>query len=415
MKKVTILCTSILLASCVTPKTNRAIIKSDAILAEKMKQQEMVAEAWVSTETRLYQIGYPILEQGGTLCKNTRQSLGIKVWNKYHFGSDWREAVESVYGIQEDLQVAYVVPGSSADEAGIIAGDVLLGVDDWAVPHDQSAESKFSTKVSQFLGQDSYVTLTVRRAGEDRSINVSGREVCDYNLVLKEGDIKNAFADGNNIVIYQGMMDFFKTDQEAALVISHELAHNSMGHIDAVAKNTAVGLLAGLALDVAAAGVGVNTKGGFSNIGAEIGRASFSVEFEQEADYVGLYFMALAGYEIDGAAKFWRRMAIQNPESIKLKSTHPTTPERFLAIEEYVEEINEKRRNGEVLSPNFSERETAVLKRDAVADSSSMACTVENNCVEKNGEATCMEGFTFITNDADDYRCGIHEAPDELK
>jgi len=52
-------------------------------------------------------------------------------------------------------------------------------------------------------------------------------------------------------------------------------------------------------------------------------------DFEREADYVGLYIMALDGWPIDSAPDLWRRMAAQSPGSIKFASSHPTTAERF--------------------------------------------------------------------------------------
>jgi predicted Zn-dependent protease len=86
-----------------------------------------------------------------------------------------------------------------------------------------------------------------------------------------------------------------------------------------------------------------------SNAGAGV----YSVEFEQEADYVGLYFMAQAGYKIDEAPNFWRRMATSNSSSISMKSSHPTHPERFLALETTVKEIKDKIANNQPLKPEM--------------------------------------------------------------
>ena len=52
--------------------------------------------------------------------------------------------------------------------------------------------------------------------------------------------------------------------------------------------------------------------------------------------------MATAGYKIDDAPLFWRRMATTNSQAISMKSSHPTTPDRFVAIESTVKEINQK-------------------------------------------------------------------------
>ena len=89
---------------------------------------------------------------------------------------------------------------------------------------------------------------------------------------------------------------------------------------------------------ILAAVAGVNTGGDFMRIGAEAGAGAFSQDFEAEADYVGVYLMARGGYDIGLAPNFWRRMAVIHPASIKTNhsSTHPSAPERFVALESAV-------------------------------------------------------------------------------
>ena len=148
-------------------------------------------------------------------------------------------------------------------------------------------------------------------------------------------------------------MDFFKTDEEIALVVSHELAHNSMSHTDAKKRNALLGGFFGALVDIAAAAGGINTNGEFTKMSMNAGAGVYSVEFEQEADYVGLYFMATAGYKIDDAPLFWRRMATNNSQAISIKSSHPTTPDRFVALEGTVKEINLKISNRQPLKPEM--------------------------------------------------------------
>ncbi len=77
------------------------------------------------------------------------------------------------------------------------------------------------------------------------------------------------------------------------------------------------------------------------------------MEFEQEADYVGLYFLARAGFPLDGAGDYRRLMAANNPLSIIVRSSHPTAPERFVAIEKTIEEIKVKRAMDQPLVPEY--------------------------------------------------------------
>lgn len=151
------------------------------------------------------------------------------------------------------------------------------------------------------------------------------------------------------------MARFCRTDDELALVLGHEMAHNAMLHIEARKKNAAGGMIADI---IVSAMLGVSTGGLFQNIAA----LAHSPEFEQEADYVGLYYVARAGYDIEHAADFWRRMAIQEPRAMQGSLTHPSAPARFVALESARDEIKAKIADGRPLVPEMKEA-AAVVKR----------------------------------------------------
>lgn len=143
------------------------------------------------------------------------------------------------------------------------------------------------------------------------------------------------------------MIRFAENDDELAVVVGHEMAHDTMNHITSKEINAAGGLL----VDILFAAIGVNTQGAFMKMGAQ----AYSKEFEAEADYVGLYAAALANNNIDVAPNFWRRMAAAHPGNIKenFMATHPSTPERFLHLEQTIAEIKGKRSQGLALVPDI--------------------------------------------------------------
>ena len=119
-----------------------------------------------------------------------------------------------------------------------------------------------------------------------------------------------------------------------------------MDHIDKRQQNYWVGAV----IDFAANTQGIDTNGFFGDL---TGRA-YSHEFEAEADYVGMYILARTGTDLDGASFFWRRMAIESPANIDTHSlTHPATAERFLALEQAVAEISDKKAAGTPLNPEL--------------------------------------------------------------
>jgi predicted Zn-dependent protease len=78
---------------------------------------------------------------------------------------------------------------------------------------------------------------------------------------------------------------------------------------------------------------------------------AYSVGFEREADYVGAYYAARAGYDTKSTEEIWRRMALVHPHSILSGRTHPIAAVRFLQIQKTTAEIEEKKRRGQPLNP----------------------------------------------------------------
>lgn len=177
---------------------------------------------------------------------------------------------------------------------------------------------------------------------------------CNFKVILdpKERGL-NAHADGQNVVIYPAMIDFARNDNHLAFVIAHEFAHNIMRHVQATRQNATLGSLMGAVADVAAGAAGANTKGMFSKVGSQQAVLRYSSSFEAEADYVGLYILARAGFAIEQAPDFWRIMSQAEPDAIYIAQSHPTNPTRTIAMTKTIAEIRAKQRAQQPLIPNI--------------------------------------------------------------
>lgn len=69
-----------------------------------------------------------------------------------------------------------------------------------------------------------------------------------------------------------------------------------------------------------------------------------------------MYILARAGEDYSHAANVWRHMATENPGSIKMASTHPTSAERFVRLEHTSEEIDQKKTAGRPLMPEMKSK-----------------------------------------------------------
>jgi predicted Zn-dependent protease len=319
---------------------------------EAAKQQELAMRDYLSKVERLQRVGMPILTAAVPMCEdNVAWWVGIHTATLEDFPKEKRDAARSVLDLAPTgLHVIHVVENSPAAEAGMEVGDRILKANEYVPGIEGKVTERFSEAVREQTRDGKPVSFVVSRAGSEQVVTVQPVQICDYPLNVVEMDDINAFADGKAIYVTTGMMRFAETDAELATVVGHELAHNAMGHITAQRINA----IPGLALDILAALVGVNTQGAFSNMTAR----AFSKEFESEADYVGLYAMALSGATLDtSVADFWRRMGMAHPGAIKnvFNASHPATPERYLHLEQTVTEIAEKKSRGAPLMPDLKD------------------------------------------------------------
>ena len=344
------------LTSCATPVTKTPQGTSLEIQQEALFEKELAYKKIITDQDRIFNISFPLMAENANFCgKKTAPAFGLTAWNRTSVNRKYSKAVAKLYNLHARLAVQHVADKSPAAKAGIRSGDFIIAINGQNIPRGQPAR-KTAYKLLHLAGYNPVDILFERNNKLIRTV-VRPVKVCDYPVQLNYNSTDiNAFTDGKRIVLSKGIVRFTKNDNELALVIAHELAHIAMGHINKKMQNTIAGTLGGFAIDSLLAAAGVNSGGAFLKAGEDIGSQSYSVEFEQEADYVGMYFMERAGYSTKGVADFWRREASERPRSVSSRNSHPTTPERFLAIEHTHREIIAKKARNETLVPNLKSK-----------------------------------------------------------
>ncbi len=377
-------------SACAAPVTQMGTVSPQALRAEQLKQQQLVIRSELKDQDRLDDVGYPLLKAALPLCgpQGTATRSGVQLANIHTFRKEYQPAARAL-GFSDTLTVVGVAKGSAAERSGVAVGDRVLQIGGTAAPlgRDAVAEARrwfermratasgfavtvrhgtllltgptsaMTTSIASGSGNTSTGAEGQRAAEQDVSLTIPPDTVCAYGLVALKSDVLNAWADGRNVYVTSAMLRFAADDDELAVVLSHEIAHNAMRHLEAKKKNMTLGAIFGAIIDVAAATQGVNTEGEFTNQFAAAGSQVFSQDFEREADYVGLYILARAQRPFASAPDFWRRMAQEDPSSIKFASTHPTTAERFLRLEKTVVEIEQKRTAGVELMPEMKHKD----------------------------------------------------------
>lgn len=350
---------ALLAGACVAPVTRMGSVTREQIQNEQVKQQQLVVESQIKQQTRLDEVALPLLQSAAPLCGGsvTTQS-GFRFTSRSYFNDEYVAAAMAM-GLTDTVVVTSVTPGSGAERAGLRVGDRIISVDGRGVaPYDGPIPS-----IDKRLqpGRRTSPALVVLRDSILHAVNIPSDTVCAYDVVVLKSAELNAFADGKNVYVTSQMLRFAADDDELATVLGHEIAHNAMGHNNAMKANATMGAILGLVVDVAMARQGINTGGQYTNEFAKLGAMVYSQDFEREADYVGLYILAGANRPIANSPNLWRRMAQESPTEIKFASSHPTTAERFVRLEQWRAEIQSKLALGAPLRPEMKNGISAPL------------------------------------------------------
>ena len=170
----------------------------------------------------------------------------------------------------------------------------------------------------------------------------------DWEYILIENDkIKNAWCmPGGKIAVYTGILKITKNKHGLAAVMGHEIAHAVAKHSVERASRALLLNVGTQIADIASGGAisrtrratGVDVAGMLRTFGID---NPFGRKQETEADYLGLIFSSLAGYDIRESAKIWERMkeAHKGKEPPEWMSTHPSSTRRIEALRSWIPEI----------------------------------------------------------------------------
>ena len=166
-------------------------------------------------------------------------------------------------------------------------------------------------------------------------------------ILIENKKVKNAWCmPGGKIAVYSGILEVTKNKNGLAAVMGHEIAH-------AVAKHSVERASRGVLLKTGTSLINIATGGKLNEINRATGMDTvgllssigimnpFNRKQETEADYLGMIFASLSGYDIRETVKVWERMreANKGKEPPEFMSTHPSSSNRIDNINEWINEI----------------------------------------------------------------------------
>ncbi|MBI2440802.1 MAG: M48 family metallopeptidase [Lentisphaerae bacterium] len=166
-------------------------------------------------------------------------------------------------------------------------------------------------------------------------------------VVFDDNKTVNAFClPGGKVGIYTGIMRITQDEAGLATVIGHEVSHAVARH---GAERLSQGLLAEFGGEILGQVINTNSEDTrelwlqvYGLAGAVGVLLPYSRLQESEADYLGLLYMARAGYDPRQAIEFWKRMAAHGSKQggnflagvFQFLSTHPLDEARIKQLQE---------------------------------------------------------------------------------
>jgi predicted Zn-dependent protease len=236
--------------------------------------------------------------------------------------------------------LAQVEVGESSRLRGLVPAAELEGA-----ANQQYAQMMAQAREKRALAPDGHPQLVRLRAIASRLIPFSTQwndraRGWKWEVNLVGSKQINAFCmPGGKIAFYTGILDQLQlTEDEAAMVMGHEMAHALREHARArIAKSKGTGAL----LSIGAAVLGLGQLGDVAaNIGTQLITLKFSRDDETEADLVGLEMAARAGYRPEASVSLWEKMAkASGGGGPGFLSTHPSGPDRIKQLKANVPKV----------------------------------------------------------------------------
>lgn len=308
-------------------------------------ENSAVLSLLVARQERIYRVAAPLMVKNAPLCRTqARPLLGFTAKNRYSYPSELGSAVESMLKLDERLRIMQVLDGSGAMRAGIRSGDILQTIQDQPLPVGAQAESESARLIAPLLKNAADISVSVLRQGQLVKLIIPLTKACAFSMEIGHAPQVNAYADGRRIMLTRGMLEFLSDDQELAVILAREIAHNVLQHTASqqmtATTASAIDALLPLQPDPAA----LSGRGGLRALPAKL---------DLEADRLAMYLLARAGYDPAAAERTMQKLAQAFPASPThtYMTLHPWTSERQQLMQSTLAEIRQKQLTKKPLTP----------------------------------------------------------------
>lgn len=291
-------------------------------------------------DVRVAGVAWRLALANADLCPVDQQRAGWTLQSASQYGGEMRPLAEHRYGLDGDLPGVLAVPaGSPAAVAGLQPGDLILAVNGQPLRRGGGGTGESydgleaNIAVLDLALARGQVQLLVRRDGAERTVALRPVLACAYPTQVEITGTLRGRADGRHIFISDGMANLAADDDQLAFVLAHELAHAVLEHRTQP--------------DV----VGVR---GASNWAISM-RKGLSLGAEADADHMGLFLTARAGFDPGASLAFLERYEAADSGArytqVNAGGIYEPAPVRRMALQPVLVDIAARRETGRALIP----------------------------------------------------------------
>jgi len=298
---------------------------------------EQALLAMRAMDRRVATIGHKLAAANLDLCAAQAWLPGLALHDLSQYGPDFRAAANRAFGLGAGPGVLALAAGGPAERAGLRADDVLVALDGEPPPRGPPRRERSFEQMELILAAldrafaDGRAELEVARGGARLTIAIQAERGCASRFQLVPGRSLNARADGRYVQLTAAIAEYAQGEAELAAVLAHEFAHNLLGHR--------------VRLDEAQV-----ERGFLGNFGRNARRIR---ETEIEADRFSVYLLERAGYDPEGAIRFWSRFGRRGLNLLG-SPTHPNWRRRVETLAAEIAAIRRARAAGRAPMPDFA-------------------------------------------------------------
>ncbi|MGC4097247.1 MAG: M48 family metalloprotease [Nitrospira sp.] len=285
-------------------------------------------------QQRLQDVALPLFIAAADSCPMEHDATYGFDLRDEHDGGSYRDSTSGRAG--NKTIVTYVHPQLGAASAGLALGDRVVEVNAKNVEEGSAGEVMGLVR-RLTAAKIQPLQLVVERGAQRHTVTMWSVPACQFSLGLVNSEGINGVSNGRQVAVTTGAIRTFFWNDELAWIVAHEIAHNILSHV----QNAKLRIMLNTFLNATIATPLRETQ------------APDPRSLEAQADYVGSYLMARAGYDLNAILRVWDRLrdieTEQNALGHEMAQTHPTTTERLSAFEETRKEIENLRQRGESL------------------------------------------------------------------